>query len=284
MHERERIVRGLILRLEDAVTGDGADEQREVCELLVPFAALGMTFLLARSDAPPELEPVDFARMAVVQRMLNALPTSFGLIRQHLYVEGIAASRPLLEGALLLELFLKDPGRGKDWFEKPETFIHLGALRKAVGETSRDPFYSWSSEHGEHVTAAGFRLLAGIDPDGKRVQLSFGGRFDPRLQTEAFGVLLMSAAEASRALVDTFLHDLERLSQRGQSAFVQLMKAGRLDEPRHNAVTFVSRIGGDGPEARKLLEEIERGAKAWVEEAVSLERAGIAVPALDAEF
>ncbi len=284
LHERERIARGLVLRLEDAVKEDGADEQREVCELLVPFATQWMTFLLARSDVPPKLEHVDFARMAVIQRMLNGLPVSVGLMRQHLYIEGIAASRPLLEAALLLALFQKDPARASDWFEHPKTLMHLGELRKEVGDEKFDPLYGWLSEHGEHVTAKGFELLLGVDHDEKRASLSLGGGFDPRLQTEAFGVLLISAGHASGAVVDTFLHDLPRLSDRGKSAFVQLMKTGRLDEPRRNAVRFASRMGGDGPDAEKLLADIEDAARVWIEEANNLEQAGIVVPAVDQEF
>lgn len=284
MHQRERIARGLILRLEEAVKEEGAEEQREVCELLVPFAAQCMTYLLARSDVPPPPETLDLARMAIVQRILNALPASVGLIRQHLYIEGIAASRPLVEATLLLTLFQKDPGRASDWFEHPQTFISLGALRKEIGEQKFDPFYSWMSEHGEHVTAAGFRMLAGIDDAEKRISLSIGGAFDAGLQSAAFGVLLMSAGRASGAVVDTFLHDLTRLSDRGRGAFVQLMKAGRPDEPRRNAIAFMSRIGGDGPTAQRLLADIEDAARVWIEEAEKLEGAGVRVPALDQEF
>src|SRR5439155_16138299 len=142
-------------------------------------------------------EPVDLARMAIVQRLLNALPASYGLARRHLYVESIASSRPLLEGALLLRYFLKKPERAKDWFEDAPSFIHLGKLRKEIDEEPRDPMYSWSSERGEHVTAAGFSSLVRVGMDGKQVQLAIGGNFDAGLQTEAFAVLLMSAGTAS---------------------------------------------------------------------------------------
>ncbi len=162
--------------------------------------------------------------------------------------------------------------------------MHLGELRKEVGDEKFDPLYGWLSEHGEHVTAKGFELLLGVDHDEKRASLSLGGGFDPRLQTEAFGVLLISAGHASGAVVDTFLHDLPRLSDRGKSAFVQLMKTGRLDEPRRNAVRFASRMGGDGPDAEKLLADIEDAARVWIEEANNLEQAGIVVPAVDQEF
>jgi len=286
LKERARIVRGLIMRLDDAVPDgeDGVAEQEEVCELLIPFATQCMTFVLARSEIPPKLEVIDVARVAIAQRMLNALPTSHGLIRRHLYVEGIAASRPLLEGALLLELFQKKPERANDWFDKPLSFLSLAGIRGELGEARHDPLYSWSSEHGEHVTAAGFKLLAGVGGEGKSLELAIGGRFDARLQTEAFAVLLMSSGKACGALVDTFLRDLERLPRRGQSAFVQLMKTGQLDLPRRNAITFASRLDREGPDAKKLLAEIDDTAKAYAEEAEKLEAAGIVVPTPDTDF
>jgi len=240
--------------------------------------------MLARGEIPPTLEAVDIARIAVVQRMLNALPTSYGLIRRHLYVEGIAASRPLLEGALLLNYFQAKPERAMDWFDKPLSFLSLAKIREELGEARHDPMYSWSSEHGEHITAAGLRLLAGVGREGKSMQLPLGGQFEPRLQTEALAVLLMSAGEACSAIVDTFMRDLPRLPSRGRSAFVQLMKTGELDQPRRNAIQFASRLGKDAPETARLLAELDGAVKAYVEEAEGLEKAGVIVPALDQEF
>ena len=114
--------------------------------------------------------------------------------------------------------------------------------------------------------------------------MSFGGAFDANLQAQTLGVLLMSAGEASGALVDTFLRDLPRLSKRGQSAFVQLMKTGRLNDPRRDAITFVSGVMHEVTDAKQLLEQIESASAAYVKEAQGLEKAGIPVPQLDVEF
>lgn len=286
LHQRDRIARGLITRLDDPQKADepGLAEQNDVLEMLVPFGTQCVTFILARSEVPPKHEHVDWVRMAISQRMLNSLPVSFGLVRRHLYIEAIAASRPLLEGALLLNYFKKKPEGAQTWFEDPGTFIHLGRLRKELDQEAHDPQYSWSSEYGEHVTAAGFRLIAGIDDEAKRVSLSIGGRFDESLQTRSFAVLLMSAGVANAALTDTFLRDLPRMARRGQAAFVQLMKAGVLDVTRRHAVRFASQLGDVGSSTEELLAKFDVLAKQYAEEAATIETAGLVVPPPDVEF
>lgn len=286
LHQRDRIARGLITRLDDSLKADdpGATEQNDVLEMLVPFATECLTFILVRSEVPPKHEHVDLARMAIAQRMLNALPVSFGLVRRHLYIEGIAASRPLLEGALLLNYFKKRPERAEAWFEEPGAFIRLGELRKELNEEPRDPQYSWSSEYGEHVTAAGFRLIAGVDEEAKRVSLSIGGRFDESLQTRTLAVLLMSAGVANASMTDTFLSDLPRMAPRGQGALVQLMKVGALDVTRRHALQFASQLGDTGLPTEDLLAQFDALSKQYADEAATIEAAGLVVPSRDVEF
>jgi len=284
--ERDRITRGLICRLDDAVAADeGEALDLEVLELLVPFATQSLTFALARSEMPPRMEAVDLARVAIVQRVLNALPTSYGLLRRHLYLESIGASRALLEGALLLRYFQRRPERAGAWFDDPDSFRRLPELRKEIEATPRDEFYGWSSALGQHVTAAGFKMLAGVSADGTRIEMSIGGRFDPELQLHAAGVLLSSASSASGALTDTFMHDLSRLPTRGRQAFVQLMKAGLIDRPLYEAIRFTAaHLKVDERELRGLLERLDAARIVYRDEAAKLEAAGILPPPADHEF
>lgn len=286
--QRRRIARGLITRLEDPLRTNEAELREEelrdyvVAELLVPTAVEALTFAIVRSERPPDHEPVDLARLAICQRVLNALPTSHGLIRYHLYVEAIEASRPLLECALLLEYFLTFPDRARDWFEHPERFRSPAGLREQLGRKRFDPFYGWSSEHGDHVTARAFQLIADLSDDG-RLGLSIGGRYDETLQRLTSAVVLMSSAAASQAIVSTWMHDLERMPRRGARAFFQLARSGELDLPSVNALGYVRKYQGtDGSD--DLEKELRELQEAYRKEAATLEAAGLAIPAEDAEF
>jgi hypothetical protein len=207
--------------------------------------------------------PLDLARVGIAQRMVRAVLVTSSLLQAHFYVEALAASRPLLEGRLLLRYFGQFPREVADWFEAPDEFATLKDVRGRL-RIGPDDLYHLLSEAGSHVTAAS-TLAGAVAPDGRTVQFTMpGATHDESLHELSNGILLASAAFASDEIVDVIATLAPKVAQPStQFDLVQALANGTYwSGPTSGALQFWEgdSVGGPNREdlRRKFRDQLKR--------------------------
>lgn len=144
--------------------------------------SLNMVFDVTKSYKTED--KIELTIQYIGARLFNSIVTAIKLMFSGYYQSSVMLQRDIIEIGFLLDYFLSDKSKIKEWEnssakERRNKFSPL-AVRKALDDRDgfqgrkRQEIYKLMSEMSTHPTYAGFKLLA---PDGK---VCIGPFFDPK--------------------------------------------------------------------------------------------------------